>query len=338
MKLTFEPLNLETKHLFAISRGGSKVFKNVLLRIESDGLVGLGEAGPSSFHGENQRTVLAALETICERVSGMNPFSDPVCEEAKKAIGKNFAAKAALDMAVHDIKGRKAGVPVWFSLGISRETAPTTSVTIGLDEIDAMRKKVKEASSYPILKVKLGTDKDVEILRAMREETDAVIRVDANCAWSAKEAVRKIKALESFGIEFVEQPVPPNDIEGLRFVRERVDVPIIADESAGTPEDIPKLVGAVDGINIKLQKCGGITEALKMIHTARSFGLSVMIGCMIESSLSVTAAAHLSPLVDYADLDGPILLKTDPFKGVLFEKGRIVLPSSAGLGVERRQP
>ncbi len=173
-------------------------------------------------------------------------------------------------------------------------------------------------------------------MRAIREATDATLRVDANAAWTAKEAIRVIRELEPYGLEFVEQPLPPEDIEGLRFVREHVTLPIIADESCVTVDDIPRLVGVVDGINIKLMKCGGIHHALKMIHTARAHHLKVMLGCMIESSLAITAAAHLSPLVDYADLDGNLLTSDDPFEGVKVEHGKLMLPDRAGLGVRPR--
>ncbi|HEX8997416.1 MAG TPA: dipeptide epimerase, partial [Ktedonobacterales bacterium] len=193
------------------------------------------------------------------------------------------------------------------------------------------------AETYPILKIKVGTGRDLEIVRAIREATDATLRVDANAAWTPKEAIRVIRELEPYNIEFVEQPLHPADLEGLRFVREHVALPIIADESCVTEEDIPGLVGAVDGINIKLMKCGGIHHALRMIHTARAHHLKVMLGCMIESSLSITAAAHLTPLVDYADLDGNLLVRDDPFDGVRVERGKLMLPERAGLGVRARR-
>ena len=180
----------------------------------------------------------------------------------------------------------------------------------------------------------MGTERDDEILSSIREETDRIIRVDANAAWQPGEAAERIQALASYNLEFVEQPVPPGSPESLRKVRESVDLPIVSDESSVVPEDVPGLYRCVDGINIKLTKCGGIRQALKMIHTARSAGLKVMLGCMIESSVAITAAAQLSPLVDYADLDGNLLISNDIARGVTVEKGKLVLPDSPGLGIE----
>ena len=197
-------------------------------------------------------------------------------------------------------------------------------------------KKVREAEAYPLLKVKLGTDRDLELIRALREVTDKPIYVDANTAWTPKEAVRMIRELAPYGVELIEQPTKPDDLEGLKFVREHSELPIFADESVKRAADIPSLVGCVDGINIKLVKCGGLLEAMRIIHIARAHGLQVMIGCMIESSLGITAAAHLTPLVDYADLDGHLLVANDPYRGVTLEKGKLILPNLPGIGVRSR--
>jgi L-alanine-DL-glutamate epimerase-like enolase superfamily enzyme len=240
-------------------------------------------------------------------------------------------------MALYDLLGKRLGAPVYQLLGLNPERTPLTSFTIGIDEPAAMARKAAEAAKqYPILKIKVGTGHDSEIVRAIREATDATLRVDANAAWTPKEAIRVIRELEPYNIEFVEQPLHPADLDGLRFVREHVNLPIIADESCVSESDIPRLVGAVDGINIKLMKCGGIHHALRMIHTARAHHLKVMLGCMIESSLAITAAAHLSPLVDYADLDGHLLVSDDPYEGVRVEQGKLILPERAGLGVRPR--
>jgi L-alanine-DL-glutamate epimerase-like enolase superfamily enzyme len=237
---------------------------------------------------------------------------------------------------VHDLIGKKLGVPLHAFFGLSTARAPRTSFTIGIDDVRVMMQKVGEAAEYPVLKVKVGTDKDEQVMDAIRSVTEKTLRVDANCAWSPREAVRKIATLEKFNIEFVEQPIPPGDVAGMRFVRENVSLPIIADESVKTSVDVEPLAGAVDGINIKLMKCGGLREALKMVHVARSLGMKVMLGCMVESSVGITAAAHVSPAVDYADLDGNLLLAEDPFEGVLVKEGRIVLPDGPGLGVKKR--
>jgi L-alanine-DL-glutamate epimerase-like enolase superfamily enzyme len=245
----------------------------------------------------------------------------------------NAAAKAALDMALYDLVGKLTGQPVYRLLGLNPERTPVSSFTIGIDTPERMADKAKEAKDFPILKVKVGTDQDLEIIRAIRDVTSATLYVDANTAWTPREAIRKITELAEYGIEFVEQPVAPEDLDGLRLIRENVPVPIIADESCVTFSDVARVAGCVDGINIKLMKCGGLTEAIRMIHAARALNLRVMIGCMIESSLAITAAAHLTPLVDYADLDGPLLIADDPFQGVRYDHGKLVLPDRPGLGV-----
>jgi L-alanine-DL-glutamate epimerase-like enolase superfamily enzyme len=200
-----------------------------------------------------------------------------------------------------------------------------------------MAQKALAARAYPILKIKVGTPNDVANLKAIREVSSAIIRVDANAAWTPKEAVRAIEQLAEFDIEFVEQPVAPSNLAGLRFVREHSPLPIISDESSITSEDVPRLAECVDGVNVKLMKCGGLNRALKMIHVARVHHLKVMLGCMIESSLAITAAAHLTPLVDYADLDGHLLIDDDPYTGVRVEQGKLILPDGAGLGVTEKQ-
>jgi L-alanine-DL-glutamate epimerase-like enolase superfamily enzyme len=233
--------------------------------------------------------------------------------------------------------GKKLGVPVYALLGLDPSRSPWTSFTIGLDEPAVIRAKLREAAEYPILKIKVGTERDEEVLSIVRDEApDVRLRVDANTAWRPRQAVERIEALEKFEIEFVEQPVAAHDIDGLRFVRERSPLPIIADESCMTSSDIPRLAGAVDGINIKLAKCGGIAEALRVIHTARAHNLQIMLGCMVETSLGIAAAAQLAPLVDYTDLDGAALLADDPFSGISIARGRIHLSAEPGLGVKKK--
>jgi len=238
-----------------------------------------------------------------------------------------------VDMAVYDIMGKMLGVPVYKLLGATAKRTPHTSFTIGLDTPAQMAKKALLAKDYPILKIKVGTRHDLDIIKAIRDVTNAVLRVDANAGWTPKEAIKNIEALLPYNIEFVEQPVASHDLKGLKMVRENSPLPIIADESCVTVEDIPRVADCVDGINIKLMKCGGILPALKMIHVARAHHLRIMIGCMIESSLAITAAAHLTPLVDYADLDGHLLIDDDIYEGVKVENGKLLLPERPGLGV-----
>jgi L-alanine-DL-glutamate epimerase-like enolase superfamily enzyme len=220
--------------------------------------------------------------------------------------------------------------------GLDPAQAPRSTFTIGLDTPEKIRAKVKEAAEYPVLKVKLGTDRDVEILRAIRETTDREIRVDANCGWTVKRAIAMLPVLQEFGVTVLEQPLPPDQLDGLGEVTRRSSIPVIADESCETATDIPRLVGKVDGINIKLAKCGGLREALRMIAVARAHGMVVMVGCMIESSLAITAAAHFTPLVDIVDLDGAALLANDPFVGATIAGGQVTLPDGPGLGVRKR--
>jgi L-alanine-DL-glutamate epimerase-like enolase superfamily enzyme len=334
VKLTWEPMDLELRHTFTISHSSMEVARNVLVRLEHDGITGMGEAPPSEYYGQNRESVMAALSEMAGELGG-DPF---MIEDIVEHLGAKFpgdsAAVAAVDMALHDWLGKKLGVPLWRILGLDPGRTPVTSFTIGIDTTAKMIEKVREAGEYPTLKVKVGTERDDEILSAIRRETDKTIRVDANAAWEAQEAIEKIRALQKYDIEFVEQPVPPGNPEALRTVRTAVDVPVISDESSVVPEDVPGLFGCVDGINIKLSKCGGIRRALKMIHTAKSAGLRVMLGCMIESSVAITAAAQLSPLVDYADLDGNLLISNDIASGVKVEKGKLVLPDGPGLGIE----
>ncbi len=339
MRLNPEPLDLPLASPFRISRGVQTHGYNVLARLEHGGLEGLGEAAPSAYYGENRETVLAALGLFADAL-GDDPFEhEEIMSEAGRLLGKNRAAKAALDMALYDLAGKRLGAPLYRLFGLSPVKTPVTSFTLGIDAPAEMaRKAAAAAREYPILKIKVGTPHDVEIVRAIREVTDATLRVDANAAWTAKQAIATINQLAPYHIEFVEQPVAASDLEGLKLVRDNVDVPVIADESCVTLDDIARLADRVDGINIKLMKCGGVGHALKMIHAARAHHLTIMLGCMAaESSLAITAAAHLSPLVDYADLDGPLLLAADPFEGLRYEQGKLVLPDRPGLGVRPRR-
>jgi L-alanine-DL-glutamate epimerase-like enolase superfamily enzyme len=257
--------------------------------------------------------------------------------DLKAAIGHNGSARAAVSAALHDLVGKRAGLPLWKLWGLDPAEAPPSSFTIGLAEPDVLRKKVEEAAGYPILKVKLGTNRDEEVLSTICDAVapGTVLRVDANAAWTAREAIERIAMLADYGVEFVEQPLHPADLDGYRFLHGRSALPVIVDESCVDSADIPGLLGLADGINIKLAKCGGPREGLRMIHTARSCGLRVMMGCMLESSLGIAPAAHLASLLDYADLDGAALLASDPFVGPGLDGPAIRVGEAPGLGVER---
>lgn len=337
LNLSYEFLDLTTKHPFVIARGGASGWRTVWVRIrDSDGMEGWGEAAPNRYYGETADTVAAALEVLRPLVEELDPFDLEGSERAMaKAFGRNPSARSAVSAALHDLVAKRLGVPLYRLWGLNPVESPNSSFTIGIADDDTLRARVEEASQYPILKVKLGTDRDRDILHVIRKAApDRILRVDANAAWTPREAVRMAEILHDYGVEFLEQPLPAHDLDGLRFVRDRSPLPIIADESCLTSHDVASLVGVVDGVNLKLAKCGGLREALRIITTARSHNMLVMAGCMIESSLGIAAAAHLAPLLDYADLDGAALLANDPFTGVSIDDGRISLSGEPGIGVK----
>lgn len=337
LRLEAERLDLRTTHPFIIARGGKSDHQTVWVRLrDDDGAEGWGEAAPSRYYGETVESVLAALEVYATALP-----TDPLdLEETERRwelmLRGNPSARSALSAALHDLAAKRLGLPLHRLWGLDPAKAPRSTFTIGIDTPASMRAKVAEAAQYPVLKIKLGTDRDLEILSTIRDATDKELRVDANAAWTVKHAVAMLPVLAEFGVTILEQPVGPRDLDGLAEVRRQARIPVIADESCLTAADIPRLAGKADGINIKLAKCGGLREALRMIATARAHHLLVMVGCMIESSLGITAAAHLTPLVDVVDLDGAALLANDPFTGALIDRGQVTLPTSPGLGVGRR--
>jgi L-Ala-D/L-Glu epimerase len=337
LTLATELLTLRTRHPFIIARGGQSEYRTVMVRItDGDGVEGWGEAAATRFYGETLDTVQAALLTYSPLL-GDDPFQlEAIERRLETTLRGNAAARVAISAALHDLVGKRLGVPVWKYWGLAAAAAPMSTFTIGMDTPEMIRSKVGEAAEYPILKIKLGGTQDVELLQTIRSATDKELRVDANCGWTPSHAVRMLPVLREFGVTVLEQPVAPGDIDGLAHIRRAADIPVIADESCVTSVDIPRLVGKVDGINIKLAKCGSLREAIRMIAIARANNLMVMIGCMIESSLGITAAAHLTPLVDIVDLDGAALLAEDPFVGAGISNGRVTLPTAPGLGVTRR--
>lgn len=342
MRLETEVITVHTTHPFVIARGGSSEWRLVWVRlIDDDGVEGWGEAAPSRFYGETADTVLAALERLRPIIERAQSSDIEQIELAMvSALRFNSAARCAVSAALHDLHGKRLGVPLWKLWGLTPSASPRSSFTIAIAaDDDTLRVRVQEAvaAGYPILKVKLGSDHDRRIMQVVRDAApDAILRVDANAAWTTKHTLAMAPQLKELCVEFIEQPLPPHDIEGLRFVRDRCDLPIVADESCLVATDVAKLVGVVDGVNLKLAKCGSLREALRIIHTARSHGMLVMAGCMIESSLGITAAAHLSPLLDAVDLDGAALLRHDPFVGATIVNGVVALPTAPGLGVTRR--
>ena len=337
-RFTLSTKRLTLRHTWTISRNSSDFKENVFVRIERDGVQGWGEAAPNVRYGETPAQTLAVLERARSLFESNDWFDYVDLREKWEDVTKGQScAGAALDMAVLDWVGGKLGVPLYRLFGLDRAKTPITTFSIGIDTPEVVRRKVREAADFPILKIKVGRDNDAEILAAVRDVTDRPLRVDANEGWCDKTlALDRIRWLQGLGVELIEQPLPADMLDETAWLRERVDIPIIADEAVKGTEDIPKLACAYDGINIKLMKAGGIQEAMRMIHVARALGLKVMLGCMIASSVAISAAAHLSPLVDYADLDGHLLIANDPFVGVTVEQGKLTLNDRPGLGVSER--
>jgi L-alanine-DL-glutamate epimerase-like enolase superfamily enzyme len=330
---------------FAIARSTTTQYERVHVRIteESEEPEGWGEAAPNAFYGENVQTVHEALlKLFSPKLRAMTIESLEDIEALERdmfaVIPQAASARSAVSAAAHDLLGKKLGRPLFDVLGLDPNLAPPSSFTIAIASDDDLARRVAEADAYPILKVKLGTDRDESIVRAVRRAAPTrMLRVDANAAWTVERTIEMSAFLADQGVELIEQPLPKDDIDGFWRLRDKVTLPIIADESCIDSRDLPRLDGAVDGINIKLSKCGGLAEARRMAVEARNRGMKVMFGCMVESSLGISAAAHLAPLADYADLDGAALLADDPFVGAAIDGGLIRLSNRPGLGVMERR-
>ena len=339
----FERVELPVEHSFTIARGTTETAGNVIVRIDDGEHVGIGGAAPSAHYGETVETVEALLPALLEVVEEVG---DPhqlgrIERRMRETVERNPAARCAVSIALHDLVARRLGLPLYRYWGLDPERTPQSSYTIAIASTEEMRERTATAleRGYGTLKVKLGTDRDEEIIEAVRAEAPAAtIRVDANEAWSPREAVARIEALVDYGIEFVEQPVPAENPDGMRFVRERSALPIAADESCVTHADVPEVARIADIANVKLMKCGGLREARRMLETANAHGLETMLGCMIESNASIAPACHLAPLLDYADLDGSLLLAEDPYEGIGMPGGRIDLGGTSRSGTSAREP
>jgi len=332
MKLSWEPITLDLKTTFRVAHGASNQRHNVLVYLDD----GVGEAAAVPYYGETQQGIIAYLRSVPDL--GDDPF-DMDAVLSRRPAGSR-AARSAIDEALHDLWGKELGQPLYKLFGLNPDNLPLTSFTIGLDEPEVMAEQAR-ASNYPVLKIKLASEKDEEIIVAIRKATNAKLRVDANAGWNREHALEIIPRLVEYDLEFIEQPLAVDDVEGYFWLKERlrarkVNIPIFADETAKTSHDVAKLAGAVDGVVVKTMKSEGIREALRMIHTARAHDMQIMLSCFIESSVGVTAAAHLAPLCDYADLDGPLLIKNDPYRGLRYDGAQMTLPEAPGLGVERQ--
>ncbi len=336
IRLRHEPIDLVLRETWGTAHGASATRTNVLVSLACGGVVGLGEAAPSALLGEDAASVSAALDRIARRLDREREPTAALIERLPAILPGERAARAALDIALHDWLGRRRRVPAGRLLGVGPGPSPPTSYSVGLDSLEVMRDKARRAAAFPILKSKVDAGRAREIVAAIRADTERPLRVDGNEAWrDPEEAIRAILWMETRGVVLVEQPLPAGDLDGARRVRDRIGIPLIADESARDPEDVARLAGCFDGVNVKVQKCGGLLPARRMIDEARGRGLQVMLGCMIETGLGIAAAAHLAPLVDHVDLDGHLLIARDPFRGLNVRAGRLVLPRRSGIGVER---
>ncbi|HSL31681.1 MAG TPA: dipeptide epimerase [Anaerolineales bacterium] len=332
MKLGWEPIPLELKTTFRVAHGSSNQRNNVLVYLDD----GVGEAAAVPYYGETQQGIIEYLKSVTDL--GDDPLD--LDRVLSKCPPGSRAARSAIDQALHDLWGKKLGQPLYRLFGLNPNLLPLTSFTIAMDDPAVMAEQAKE-SNYPILKIKLGSENDEEIIAAIRKATDATLRVDANAGWTRERALQIIPRLAEYGLELVEQPLAVDDVDGFFWLKEqlrrqKIDVPIFADETAKTSQDVPKLAGAIDGVVVKTMKSEGIREALRMIHTARAHDMQIMLSCMVESSVGVTAAAHLAPLCDYADLDGPLLIKNDPYVGLRYVGAKFTLPEGPGLGLVRK--
>ena len=326
---------LKLRQAWGLSRGTWTTRRNAFVRIERDGLTGLGEAAPIARYNETAESAAAFVEKarpVLDRDLGEYAVRFGQVEAAGPG---EHAAKAALDMAVLDWVGKRLGLPLWKLLGLGRDKVMTTTYSIGIDEVPVMQDKVREAADFSVYKIKVGTPEDRKIIEGIRAVTDKPLRVDANEGWkSREEALEMIDWMAGQGVELVEQPLPADRLEDYGWLKDRVKVPVFADESLVRPSDLPRIAPYVHGVNVKLMKCGGVQEAVRLAGLARALGLRLMIGCMIESSLGISAGAAVASLFDYADLDGNLLVSNDPFRGVRTVGDRLVLNDGPGLGVE----
>lgn len=332
--LRFKPYELQLKHVFTLASGSRSTTPVMLTEIEFESIIGYGEASMPPYLGESHDTANAFLSNVNLKQFGSPFLMEDILTYVDKLAPGNYAAKASVDIALHDLVGKLMNQPWYRIWGLNPERTPNTSFTIGIDKPEVVKEKVREASPYRILKVKLGQGNDKEMIKSVRSVTDTLICVDVNQGWTDRqEALEMIQWLKEQGVVFVEQPMPKSASDDIEWLTQNSPLPIIADEAIQTIGDFKKVQGVYSGINIKLMKCGGMRSAFTMIKMARSLDMKVMIGCMTETSCAVTAAAQLSPLADWADLDGNLLISNDVFEGVTISDGKIILPDRPGIGV-----
>ena len=334
LQLRVHQFDLPTRHPFTISRETITVQSTVIAELTVGEHSGFGEATASTYYDYSSAEICNALEGVRKPVESSR-WDEPaeLWHQLHPLLSDNPFALCALDQAAHDLWGKRQGKPVYQLWGLDTDNCPPSDYTIGIDSIDVMVDKMNEFPGWPVYKIKLGTDRDLEIIRRLRQHTDAAFRVDANCGWTAEETVQNSGELKELGVEFIEQPLPADQWEAMRKVFAESALPVIADESCIVEADVERCADYFHGINIKLMKCGGLTPARRMIDRARQLGLKVMVGCMTESTVGISAIAQLLPLLDYVDMDGALLLDKDVATGVTLDRGRCLYPDESGCGI-----
>ncbi|MCB9849784.1 MAG: dipeptide epimerase [Phycisphaerales bacterium] len=342
MKLSTERITARLRYPFRIARSGSSAradsteIVRIAITLEHDGIVGMGEAVPVPYYGHTLESIEQTVASASDMLGDDLEDVDGIIDRLLDAFDDERAAVAGIDAAVHDWIGKRRGIPVWKMLGLDPTKTPPTSMTIGIDRLELLPEKVAQAADFKVLKIKVGTDAEIETLTEMRRlAPDKTLRVDANCGWPPEDIIERMQGVAPFELEFIEQPTKAGELDAVRSARKLAVTPLIADEDSVRPSDVPRLDGVYDGINVKLSKCGGIREALRMIADARSRKMQVMLGCMTETSLGVAPAAHIASLVDYADIDGHLLLAEDPFEGLTLKEGVVLPGDSPGLGIRQ---
>lgn len=332
MKMIIHPYNLELEHTFTITHESRTNQDGIIVELQDEGFSGFGEASATTYYGLTLDGMIEKLESIRPIIESTTiETPETFWEEMSKHLEGHPFELCALDIAAHDLYGQKQGLPTYKVWGLEAKNLPISNYTIGRDSIEVMVDKMKQ-KPWPLYKIKLGTDHDLEIIRELRNHTNATFRIDANTAWTAEETIKNAPVLKELGVEFLEQPLKTDDWEGLKKAREESVLPIIADESCQVESDVEKCHGYFHGVNIKLVKCGGLTPARRMIKRAKELGMKVMVGCMTESSVGISAIAHLLPMLDYVDMDGALLLKEDVAEGVVVKPDGVQFAKRNGIG------
>jgi L-Ala-D/L-Glu epimerase len=340
MKLDIHDIRLPLRHPFTIALGTKTMQHNIVVALSDGTHTGYGEGASglawAEFSPEGMRAALEHARGAIEAADFATP--EELWQRMEPVLGANPFALCALDEAAHDLWGRRLGRPVWKLWGLDLSRVPVSDYTIGIDPIEKMVAKMQEFAGWPVYKIKLGTADDLAIVRELRRHTDAVFRIDANTAWTAEQTIAFAPEMKALGVEFFEQPLGRDDWDGMKRVLRECALPVFADESCQRESDVDRCAGHFHGINIKLTKAGGLTPARRMIRRARELGLGVMVGCMTESSIGISAIGQLLPLIDHVDMDGSVLIAQDIATGVRLDKGRPVFPDAPGLGVQLLRP